>query len=161
MFFKSPVLLFDKSKRLAVKLASSVGTGFAYWTVRSLATDEIIAGTTVNAAGHVGKCNWCLYDVLWQHGVHLLIPNFEHVTHQATDLGPWYHFLFANRCHVPLIFARVQRPNVPLHSWCTAVQFGLQKVTTLGFGPCQHGLGAKEKSPLKKDIRMALRKYVP
>eukprot|EP00434_Breviolum_minutum_P034449 symbB.v1.2.030492.t1/scaffold3435.1/size56750/2 len=35
MFFRSPVLLFDKSKRLAVKLASSVGTGFAYWTEKS------------------------------------------------------------------------------------------------------------------------------
>jgi hypothetical protein len=35
VMFKSPVLLFDKSKRLAVKLASSVGTGFAYWTVSS------------------------------------------------------------------------------------------------------------------------------
>ena len=33
MFFRSPVLLMDKSKRLAVKLASSMGTGFAYWTV--------------------------------------------------------------------------------------------------------------------------------
>lgn len=35
VMFKSPVLLFDKSKRLAVKLASSVGTGFAYWTEKS------------------------------------------------------------------------------------------------------------------------------
>ena len=35
MFFRSPVLLMDKSKRLAVKLASSMGTGFAYWTEKS------------------------------------------------------------------------------------------------------------------------------
>ena len=30
--FQSPALLFNKTKRLAVKLSSSVGTGFAYWT---------------------------------------------------------------------------------------------------------------------------------
>ncbi|CAJ1341846.1 unnamed protein product [Effrenium voratum] len=33
--FQSPALLFNKTKRLAVKLSSSVGTGFAYWTEKS------------------------------------------------------------------------------------------------------------------------------
>ncbi|CAE7208149.1 mrpl33 [Symbiodinium sp. CCMP2592] len=41
MFFRSPVLLFDKSKRLAVKLVSSVGTGFSYWTEKSPLKKEI------------------------------------------------------------------------------------------------------------------------
>eukprot|EP00933_Yihiella_yeosuensis_P023282 TRINITY_DN1813_c1_g2_i1.p2 TRINITY_DN1813_c1_g2~~TRINITY_DN1813_c1_g2_i1.p2 ORF type:complete len:104 (+),score=10.92 TRINITY_DN1813_c1_g2_i1:161-472(+) len=35
MFFRSPVLLRDKSKRLAVQLVSSVQTGFKYWTEKS------------------------------------------------------------------------------------------------------------------------------
>mmetsp|Transcript_6517 Transcript_6517/g.9547 ORF Transcript_6517/g.9547 Transcript_6517/m.9547 type:complete len:99 (-) Transcript_6517:3-299(-) len=35
MFFLSPVLLRTKSKRLAVKLISSVQTGFSYYTHKS------------------------------------------------------------------------------------------------------------------------------